>query len=336
MHAVTSSSSSVVGADARDASLLLRRRRDAYQRSQTVTLLPSHVTTCIGHVTSSGHVDVPTTRRSSRSSRGSTGSAGDQQQLTAAALQGQGQGHPGSTTATTIKSTPHSRRPSSRRLGLLGRTPSSPSVLLSKVRDMIRDKVVETALDGGPHAAAIERERRMRAADAFEAQRRRQQRMSRQATSCSSGGSASVWNQSIDESSAASSCSGGNVVTSTTGTRPTQTPHGVVRRTRTRSDPARHPGGAAGSRPPSTERVESGGRVAAAQSAFRERSTSEDTYNRDDNGMRRAGVCGQIRVAHGRANTTRRKDKPGSNLIKVTLDANSCLCLETLIAVLHF
>lgn len=50
----------------------------------------------------------------------------------------------------------------------LGRTPSSPSVLLSKVKERIREKVFETSAEW-PHMAAIVQERRQRAADAFEA-----------------------------------------------------------------------------------------------------------------------------------------------------------------------
>lgn len=50
----------------------------------------------------------------------------------------------------------------------LGRTPSSPSVFFSKVKERIREKVYETSTEW-PHMAAIVQERRQRAADAFEA-----------------------------------------------------------------------------------------------------------------------------------------------------------------------
>ena len=49
---------------------------------------------------------------------------------------------------------------------VLGRTPSSPSVLWSRMRELIREKVVETTVDRSD-LAAVERERRQRAADAF-------------------------------------------------------------------------------------------------------------------------------------------------------------------------
>jgi len=54
----------------------------------------------------------------------------------------------------------------SQRRRRLGRTPSSPSDLLSRMRELIREKVVETTVNRGD-LAAVERERRQRAADAF-------------------------------------------------------------------------------------------------------------------------------------------------------------------------
>ncbi|KAK2147985.1 hypothetical protein LSH36_523g00031 [Paralvinella palmiformis] len=50
----------------------------------------------------------------------------------------------------------------------LGRTPSSTSMLLNKVKDRIREKVFQTSTEW-PYAAAIIQERRQRSVDAFEA-----------------------------------------------------------------------------------------------------------------------------------------------------------------------
>jgi hypothetical protein len=258
----------------REVSLLARCRRDAYTRSQTVATLPA-----VSHVITNHATDGSTTRRSSRSSRGSTGSATDQLNVI---IQGQIQAQ----AAAAIEKPKALSRRSSRRLVLLGRTPSSPSVLLNKVRDIIREKVFETSVDSGPDAAAVERERRLRAADAFEAQqRRRLQRMS----TTSSGGGYGSWNQSSDESH----CSNINVVM-----RQTQT-HSVVRRTRTRSDPSRRPS----SRPQSFDRDHDD-----AQTAFRQRSTSEDAYNHE--------VIGGTAVGQGQdhGSMTRQKYRTGMEM----------------------
>lgn len=140
----------------------------------------------------------------------------------------------------------------------LGRVPSSPSVLLCRVRDIIREKVVDQtrslALDDGPRAAAIERERRQRAADAYEAaRRRRQERMSRQSTASSSqggGGASSFWRRSDSGGGCGSGGGGsGSIDESTTSTS--------SRRSRTRSDPAGKHGSSSGgtSRPGSNDRL---------------------------------------------------------------------------------
>lgn len=50
----------------------------------------------------------------------------------------------------------------------LGRTPSTPSVLLSKVKERIREKVFQTSTEW-PHAAAIIHEKRQRAVESYEA-----------------------------------------------------------------------------------------------------------------------------------------------------------------------
>jgi hypothetical protein len=50
----------------------------------------------------------------------------------------------------------------------LGRAPSTPSVLLSKVKERIREKVFQASTEW-PHAAAIVQERRQRAVESFEA-----------------------------------------------------------------------------------------------------------------------------------------------------------------------
>lgn len=270
-----------VPASDREVSLLARRRRDAYTRSQTVATLPA-----VSHVIAGHATDGSTTRRSSRSSRGSTGSATDQ---LSAVIQSHIQGQ----AAAAFDASKTNSRRSSRRLVLLGRTPSSPSVLLNKVRDIIREKVFETSVDSGPDAAAVERERRQRAADAFEAQRRRLQRMSTTSSSGCGGGS---WNQSTDESHGSNS----NVVMRQT--------HSVVRRTRTRSDPARRPP----SRPQSFDRD-----LEEAKTAFRQRSTSEEAYNHD--------VTGGIAIARGQGHSsmTRQKHQAG-RCAAMTLTTAQC------------
>jgi len=158
---------------------------------------------------------------------------------------------------------------------LLGRTASSSSVLLSRMRELIREKVVETTVDRSV-LAAMERERRQRAADAFvESLRRHHQHYQQQ-----------------QQAAAVHRHSSGSV---DVGTPPTPSSslycrrHSGSRRYRIRSDPA----AAAAARPagrrfsPGPESLAGdiplrsvGGSADCAKSAFREhRSTSEDISN---------------------------------------------------------
>jgi len=147
----------------------LRRKRDTYRRSRTLGALPasqchlpSRSTTQHRHqgteITSSSAAAAAAAaalppqsqpvlyRSSSGTSRSSVSSASVDMQHSPL-LQS-------ACTTTT----------SQRRL--VGRTPSSPSVLLSRMRELIREKVVETTVDRSD-MAAVQRERRQRAADAF-------------------------------------------------------------------------------------------------------------------------------------------------------------------------
>lgn len=134
----------------------------------------------------------------------------------------------------------------------LGRTPSSPSVFFSKVKERIREKVYETSAEW-PHMAAIVQERRQRAADAFEA------RMSihRQHAALQGHGTANEPEVHTDE--------------------PSSSGH-KGRRVRIKSDQTVHhrasPSSSCGSTTSNSFDKE------GAKSAFRRRSISEDTYNR--------------------------------------------------------
>jgi len=146
----------------------LRRKRDVYRRSQTLAALPASLShlqprsitqqqqqQCIElvSVAAPSQSQPVLTRSSSRTSRSSVSSMSAE---------------PALPQQSTAGRTAPQRR-------LLGRTPSSPSVLLSRMRDLIREKVVETTVDRSD-LAAVERERRQRAADAYvESLRRRQQ-----------------------------------------------------------------------------------------------------------------------------------------------------------------
>jgi len=226
----------------------LGRKRDAYRRSQTVAALPAALCQPCGvaqhhqqGTESPSHS--PSQPVSSRTSRSSVSSVS---------------GEP----------TSHRR--------LLGRTPSSSSVLLSRMRELIREKVVETTVDRSD-LAAMERERRQRAADAFVESLRRQhhrqhhqQQQQQQAVHRHSSGSVDVSRPPTPGLSSTSS---------------SHSRHGGSARHRIRSDPASSrlrrfspgPESLAGDIP-----LRSIGRSAdVAKSAFREqRSTSEDITNR--------------------------------------------------------
>ena len=244
----------------------LRRKRDAYRRSKTVAVLAASPTHGIpqqqqqqqqsielASSTAPSQSQPMLWRSSSRSSRGSVGSSSVDQQ-------------PRQTPPPLLQRT--ASKPASSHRRLLGRTPSSPSMLLSRVRELIREKVVETTVDR-TDLAAMERERRQRAADAFvESLHRRQQQQQQQHHEHrhSSG--------SVDAATAPSVLAR----------------RSVVRKHRTRSDPASSrlrrcslnpemtttgeiPLQAIGGAPPPPANV--------AKSAFREyRSTSEDTSSR--------------------------------------------------------
>jgi len=272
----------------REVSVSLRRRRDTYTRRQTVAALSAH-----GHVTTSSHVTdgAAGTRRSSRSS---TSSANEP--MSSDLLQDQAQGQ-GPVAASAHFSKTNSRRSSTKKLVQIGRTASSSSVLLHKVREIIREKVIEASVDGGPDAAAVERERRQRAADAFEAQRRRKQ-MTRKTSSAGDrgslegggGGGRRSWNQSIEDA-----CSSNAVMMMMNSTSSSSSSNAVrpAHRTRIRSDPTRrlsnehqHP----------FDRDYKGARL-----AFSQRSTSEDTYTRRLGSERQAQCHGS---AAGRKGST--------------------------------
>lgn len=160
----------------------LRRKRDTYRRSKTVAALPASLphqcsitqqqqpqSTELASSSSASHSQPVLFRSSSRTSRSSVSSASVDLQHTP---------------STTSRTAPHKR--------LVGRTPSSPSMLLSRMRELIREKVVETTVNRSD-LAAVERERRQRAADAFvESLRRHQQRQQQQLLHRHSSDSAAV------------------------------------------------------------------------------------------------------------------------------------------------
>ena len=234
----------------------LRRKRDAYRRSKTLAALPhlqprsisvqqQQQGTELASAAGPSHSHPVLSRSLSRTSRSSVGSTSVDLQFT-----------PPPSQSTTIKTTSQVR--------LLGRTPSSPSMLLSRMRELLREKVVETTVNRSD-LAAMERERRQRAADAFiETFRRRQQQQ--QQHRHSSG--------SVDAST------GTGLTLSSSVTR-----RGGSRRYRIRSDPV-----SSWSRrcSPCSETPTGeiplqtiSGSTNVAKNAFREhRSTSEDTSSR--------------------------------------------------------
>jgi len=190
----------------------LRRKRDAYRRSKTLAALPYLQARGITvqqqqqqGIESSSSAAEPScsqpvlSRSFSRSSRSSVGSTSVDLQFTP----------PPPSQATTSKTTSQVR--------LLGRTPSSPSMLLSRMRELFREKVVETTVNRSD-LAAMERERRQRAADAFVETLRRRQRQQHHQHRHSSG--------SVDASTAS------GLTLSSSVTR-----RGGSRRHRIRSDP---------------------------------------------------------------------------------------------------
>jgi len=245
--------------------LQLRRKRDTYRRSKTLAALPAslparsathqlyHQQPELASASAPSQSQPVLARSLSRTSRSSVSSASVEP----------------STARTSASSASHRGGGAH----LLGRTPSSPSVLLSRVRELIREKVVETTVDRSV-LAAMERERRQRAADAFvEALRRHQQQQQHQQHRESSG--------SVDATTAIITppCAL-SVSSSTRRTGP--------RRYRTRSDPASTSRGGQRRYSPGPETLSSdiplhsiGASADVAKSAFREhRSTSEDTSSR--------------------------------------------------------
>lgn len=241
----------------------LRRKREMYRRSQTLGAIPSPPLSmqrsstkqrCQQATELASTQSQPSTSRTSssscrtsRSSVGSSSASGERPR------------------PSTTKTTKH----------LLGRTPSSPSLLLSRMRELIREKVMETTADRND-LAAMERERRQRAADAFSESLRRHRRQQQQQEEHQpqphrhSSGSVDVCMPPYRQARSAS----------------LYTHHsGVHRRYRIRSDPA-------SSRPrrfsPSPDTLAGdiplqlvGRSAEGAKSAFREyRSTSEDTTSR--------------------------------------------------------
>jgi len=143
----------------------LRLKRETYRRSQTLTASPASLslqprstsqqqqqqgTELAAAAVMPSQSQPVLSQSSSRTSRGSVSSISVDPQL-----------H----TPTPVQS---SRR------HVLGRAPSSPSVLLSRMRELIREKVVETTVHRSD-LAAVERERRQRATDAFVESLRQQQ-----------------------------------------------------------------------------------------------------------------------------------------------------------------
>ena len=178
---------------------------------------------------------------------------------------------PGSRRDTGTGVNPHSTK-------RLGRTPSSPSVLFYKVKERIREKVVEASTEW-PHMAAIVQERRQRAADAFEA------RMSIRRQKGLHGGSMSVDYDAelqplVDENSVP--------VTATTLHK--------ARRIRIWSDPASHhrTSSSGSSATVSVVSCSAAGSFdkESAKSAFRRRSISDDTYNMQQRSSTGSSVTG--------------------------------------------
>jgi len=233
----------------------LRRKRETYRRSQTLTALPASLSLhphSISQQQQQGTESAPVAGPSQsqpvlfRSSSRTSGSSVS------------------STSAVEPHNTPPPQQPTaSQRRAVLGRTPSSSSVLLSRMRELIREKVVETTVNRSD-LAALERERRQRAADAFvESLRRHQQQQQHRHSS-----------GSVDVSTPP-----GLALSSSLRRR-----MGTCRH-RTRSDPASSqlrlcsPGLEA--LPGEIPLQSMAGSSAVAKSAFREyRSTSEDTSSR--------------------------------------------------------
>jgi len=172
---------------------------------------------------------------------------------------------------------PHTKR--------LGRTPSSPSVLLSKVKERIREKVFETSAEW-PHMAAIVQERRQRAADAFEA--RMSMRRMRMASADQDAEDFGLPQLSLQ-----------------------QQQQSRTRRVRIRSDPAHHHRRTSSSGSSCSSSYGGGGGVGGvsagssfdrdgAKVAFRRRSISDDTYTGgQQRGMRRGARNSSTDVDRG-------------------------------------
>ena len=192
----------------------------------------------------------------------------------------------------------------------LGRTPSSPSVLFSRVKERIREKVFETSAEW-PHLAAIVQERRQRAADAFEA------RMT-----------SMIQQQSMDADDGLDEVG--------------QTNSAARRRVRIRSDPVashhhRTPSsGSTAGTPSGTTGTSSGvGDLFdrdGARSAFRRRSISEDTYNRQPGATARGSGPGGVVCSNDdlRAIVYEHKQRRSPVPVKSQQKANS---LETTVQV---
>lgn len=153
----------------------------------------------------------------------------------------------------------------------LGRTPSSPSVLLSKVKERIREKVFETSAEW-PHLAAVERERRQRAALAFEQSLRcGNVALARQT-------SRGRLHQPVTSRHPGRLHASDDVLNSSGQERPGS--DDKLRRLRLRSDPSRRSCPTDVTDVPTVEMAVRSFDKAAARLAFRRRSISEDTYNR--------------------------------------------------------
>ena len=285
----------------------LRRKRDAYRRSQTVAALPAPTCQPCGVTQQQG-----TEAASSATSSQSQSQPALSRKARSSASSASGDPPPPPPQSTGGRTAAGHRR-------LLGRTTSSSSVLLSRMRELIREKVVETTVDRSD-LAAMERERRQRAVDAFveslRRQRHRQQQQQQQAVHRHSSGSVDVGTPSTPALSTSSSL---------------YSRHGSSRRYRIRSDPA-------SSRPrrfsPSPESLAGDiplrpvvGSADVAKSAFREhRSTSEDTSNRRQKATTTIGTS--RRLSHDVAMGYRTKGYNYLNLYRVSLSVCPSVCLS--------
>ena len=170
------------------------RRRMAYHRSHTLSTLPTHLVQEVD----SEHEDELITERSkliqiSDSPLHTSGSTSNLDQLMASysedttqdqdthwnngkgkrakLLSKKSMSNPGNSSSNGTKTSTGGdtvKNGSGGRSKRLGRTPSTPSMLLNRVKDRIREKVFQTSTEW-PYAAAIIQERRQRSVDAFEA-----------------------------------------------------------------------------------------------------------------------------------------------------------------------